>query len=248
LKEQLQYLIELQHFDARIQELQVAMRALPEKLQPARQDLAKLEGLLQGEKDQLAQTEKWRREQEGVLQQEEDSLRKAKSKLQASSSSREFAAANRELEAKRRGASDREEEVLKVIGAIDNSRKSMAEHEADVAKLREHVQAEATEIEIKVAALQKEIDSHMGGRTAIADKVSRAVLKRYEVVQLRRGVAVVAIIKGACQGCHMQIPPQLINVLARHESIENCPFCHRMVYVAEMLDASPAAPQPPQNG
>ena len=52
----------------------------------------------------------------------------------------------------------------------------------------------------------------------------------------RRGVAVVPIISGVCQGCHMSLPPQLNNMLARFESIETCPTCHRLIYRNELTE------------
>ena len=45
--------------------------------------------------------------------------------------------------------------------------------------------------------------------------------------------------KGVCQGCHMALPPQLNNILARMESIETCPRCGRLVYRKELLEPKP---------
>jgi hypothetical protein len=50
LKDQLLLLTRLQTIDARVQELRSAMVALPEKLQPAKRDLVRLEGFLQQER------------------------------------------------------------------------------------------------------------------------------------------------------------------------------------------------------
>jgi len=240
LIEQLRLLIELQQFDTKIQELQQSIRALPEKLVPAKQDLAKLEALIQGEKDQLAATEAWRRDQEGLLQQEEDAIKKAKAKLQVSANTREFAAANRELENKRKSMSEREEEILKVIEALEISRKSIAEHDADVQKLRDHVAEDEKAINEKVAELQRQIDDSIGNRGSRADKLDTMLLKKYDHVRRSRGIAVVEVLSGACTGCHMELPPQLINVISGGDSLETCPQCYRLLYREAMLDDSRA--------
>jgi predicted nucleic acid-binding Zn-ribbon protein len=234
-------LIELQRFDARIQEVQGSIRALPEKLQPAKNDLAKLEALLQQEKDGLARTEQWKRDQEGTLRDEDEGIKKAKVKLQASKNSKDYAAANRELEYKRRTTSEREEELLKVIDALETTKKSVTDHEQDVAKLRAHIEEEEREIAGKVAALQAEVDAAMGERNQLAANVEKSLLKRYDLVQSRRGIAVVPVVAGACQGCHMSLPPQLVNTVARKSSIENCPRCQRLIYVESMLKEEPPA-------
>ena len=52
----------------------------------------------------------------------------------------------------------------------------------------------------------------------------------------KRGYAVASVVKGVCRGCHMTIPPQLNNVLARFDSVESCPRCQRLLYRAEIMD------------
>ncbi len=46
--------------------------------------------------------------------------------------------------------------------------------------------------------------------------------------------------KGSCSGCHMAIPPQLSNIVARGDSLENCPQCQRLLYREAMLDDAQA--------
>ena len=70
-------------------------------------------------------------------------------------------------------------------------------------------------------------------------------LKTYDSLSQKRGYAIAPVVKGVCQGCHMALPPQLNNILARMESIESCPRCGRLVYRKELLEAAPAAEPPP---
>ena len=67
-------------------------------------------------------------------------------------------------------------------------------------------------------------------------------MKTYDTLAAKRGYAVAPVIKGVCQGCHMALPPQLNNILARMQSIETCPRCGRLVYRQDMLEPPPAAP------
>ena len=68
------------------------------------------------------------------------------------------------------------------------------------------------------------------------------VLKRYGNIRMRRGLAVVSVRNGTCQGCNMNIPPQLYNVLQRGQTVETCPSCHRIIYWEEIMKDDPAAP------
>ena len=73
------------------------------------------------------------------------------------------------------------------------------------------------------------------GRGQITGKIDAALLKRYEHCLRSRGIAVVPVREGICQGCHMKVPPQLNNILARFDSIESCPNCQRLIYRIELI-------------
>ena len=77
-------------------------------------------------------------------------------------------------------------------------------------------------------------------RDEARSRVDKQWLKIYDTLAQKRGYAVAPVVKGVCQGCHMALPPQLNNILARMESIETCPRCQRLVYRKELLEP-PAA-------
>jgi len=212
-----------------------SIEALPERLRPAKQDLAKLEAMLQQERTQVADTEKWRAEQEELVKRDEEAVRQAKSKLQQSRNTKDFAAANREVENKRRMISEREEELLKMIGAMDAARAQLAQREQDVEALRQTVAAEEATVAARTAEVTVELQQDESGREALASQVPRELLRRYEQVQRRRGIALVPVVEGMCRGCFMSLPPQLGNIIARGTSLESCPSCQRLLYRPEML-------------
>lgn len=240
MRDQLLLLLELQKLDLRVRELTAAMQALPEKLRPVRQDLAKLEGMLEVERTRLAEAETWRRTQEETMKRDEEALRAARAKVQQSRGSKDFSAASREVDNRRRSISEREEEVLKVIDAIEKSRGQIAQREQDVQALRTQLQGEEAQLDERVRELQAEVTELTTSRAELAKKSETAALKLYETALGKRGYAIAPVIKGVCQGCHMMIPPQLNNVLARMERLENCPRCLRMIYRPDFLESKPA--------
>lgn len=235
MRDQLRLLKELQAVDSRAIEVKKQMVALPEKLRPAKNDLAKLEALLAQAKNDLAATEKWKADQEAFIKREEDAVRQARAKLQQSRNTRDYGAANREVENKRRSVSEREDELLKVINAMEQTRTNIATNEAEVAKLREHVAQQEAEIAAQVAELAAQAQGFEGERKALTAQLPAELLKRYETVLKRRGIALAAVANGICQGCHMSLPPQLSNILARLQSLETCPNCQRLLYRPDML-------------
>jgi predicted nucleic acid-binding Zn-ribbon protein len=53
---------------------------------------------------------------------------------------------------------------------------------------------------------------------------------------MRRGLAMVPVKNGTCQGCNMNIPPQLFNTLQRGNSIEVCGNCNRIIYWDKLME------------
>jgi predicted nucleic acid-binding Zn-ribbon protein len=244
LKDQLRLLLKLQAIDTRVLELKTTIGGLPKPLEADKLNLAKLERMLADEKAHLAETERWRNDQEGLIASEDEAIRKAKAKLQAAKGSKDYTAANREMDNKRRARSEREDEVIKVLEALEKAKSDLEAHASHVAKLRERVTAEEQRIGQQIAELEVEATRALDGRDQIVAQIDPPLLQRYEKVHKQRGNAIVAVRGGVCQGCHMSIPPQLANQLAARKDIQFCPRCNRIIYHENALtegedDAAP---------
>lgn len=235
MKDQLRLLEDLQRFDARLQEHDSALKTLPEKLQALKNDLGKVEALLARERQQLADAEKFRRDTEMQLKTDEQTVAKSKAKMSQVKTGKDYMAAQREMEATRKMVGEREEELLKLVDAIEAYKKNVDAHEKDVAELRSLVEREEAATQTRLADINARTSGERAERDAIAAKIRPDLMKKYNHVRQRRGVAVVPVVGGVCQGCHMSIPPQLYNILQRATSIETCPNCNRIVYWDEIM-------------
>jgi predicted nucleic acid-binding Zn-ribbon protein len=246
MREQLVVLLQLQQSDIKVRELETAVTQLPAKLDPLRRDLAKLQTMLDGERGKLAETDTWRKTQQDYIDREQESLRSAKSKLQASKNSKEFNAASREVENKRKTIGDREVELKKVVEASASSSTQLEARDKDVDGLRTELTSSEEAMADQIQSLRDQLAEAVTTRDAARALVDKQWLRTYDSLVGKRGYAVAPVIKGVCQGCHMALPPQLNNILARMQSIEQCPRCGRLVYRKELLepkaeDAKPEA-------
>jgi predicted nucleic acid-binding Zn-ribbon protein len=240
MREQLVFLLQLQTADARVRELETASAQLPAKLDPLRRDLAKLQGMLDAERGKLSETEAWRRSQQDLVDREREALKQAQGKLQQSKNTKEWSAANREVDNKRKSIGDREVELRKVSDAQTTSSSALEGREKDIEALR----TQLADSEAAMAGEAGDLASKLADAKALRDSarsnVEKQWLKVYDTLLGKRGYAVAPVVKGVCQGCHMTLPPQLNNILARMQSIESCPRCARLIYRKELLDP-PAA-------
>ena len=245
MREQLVLLLQLQQSDVKVRELETATNQLPARLDPLRRDLAKLQGMLDAERDKLNETNAWRKSQQDFIDRERDALKVAQNKFQASKNTKEFNAASREVENKRKAIADREVELRKVNEATVQSTAQLESRDKDVEALRSELASSEAAMSGQLDGLKAQLAEAVGTRDAARAQVEQQWLKIYDTLAQKRGYAVAPVVKGICQGCHMALPPQLSNVLARMETIQTCPRCGRLVYRKELLEG-PAAAEPPK--
>jgi len=239
LRDQLRKLEELQGHDARIQELENSLKGIPLKLAATQNDLARVEGMLNTERQALTETERYYAEQKSLLTDDEQQVAGAKHKLSQAKNSKEYMAAQREIEQRREGLVAREAEIAKLVEAVEAKKKLLADRATDVQALRDSIEKDGEAARGRMAELQGKIDEQRAERDKLAAGVKPEILKRYGTIRMRRGLAVVSVRGGTCQGCNMNIPPQLYNVLQRGLSIEICPSCHRIIYWEDLMKGDP---------
>jgi predicted nucleic acid-binding Zn-ribbon protein len=245
VREQLVLLLQLQQSDAKVRELETAANQLPARLDPLRRDLAKLQGMLDVERDKLNETNTWRKSQQDFIDREREALKIAQNKFQASKNTKEFNAASREVENKRKAIADREVELRKVNEAAAQSTAQLESRSKDVEALRSELASSEAAMSGQLNRLKAQLAEAVGARDGARAQVELQWLKIYDTVAAKRGYAVAPVVKGICQGCHMALPPQLSNVLARMmESIQTCPRCGRLIYRKELLDQPQDAAKP----
>ena len=136
MRDQLVFLLQLQQSDVKVRELETAANQLPAKLDPLRRDLAKLQTMLDAERAKLTETDNWRKAQQDMIDKDRELLKSAQTKLQASKNSKDFGAASREVENRRKSITDREAELKKVVEASASSTAQMLTRDKDVEGVR----------------------------------------------------------------------------------------------------------------
>lgn len=239
MRDQLKWLEELQKHDAKIKELNEALAAIPAKIKATESDLARVESLLASERAQLEDARKYLNEQRGLLEFEGHQVLAAKQKLSQSKNPREATAAQREIDQTREMSQSREGEIKKLVDAVTSKEAVLAERAGEVQGLKDVVEKDRQAAEGKLAEVRGEIEKLQSEREALAANVKPDVLKRYASIRNKKGSAVSPVRNGTCSACNMNIPPQLFNVLRRGNSIETCPYCHRIVFFDETKAETP---------
>ena len=124
-----------------------------------------------------------------------------------------------------------EEEALALLERTEQDGAVSRGLEEEAKACRERAANARQEAEQTTAALRGEIAQRRRELEAIEAGIEAGLLEQYRRISPRRGgIAVVKVQAGACQGCHMQIPPQMCNEIQAGRGIFVCPHCSRILY------------------
>lgn len=231
MQEQIRLLVELQKVDAIIGEMKIKRKEGPKKVAELESDLNAVKAELEQYKSELEELKKERRAKEGFLQMEVERVHRSEERLKDIKTQKEYQALVKEVEQGKKLNASREEDILKLIADIEEREKAASE-KADSLKTREdEYKKEKETLDGELAKIDAEFDGKRKEWEGIAKKVKPNILKMYQRVSERRNAtSVVPVNKGACTGCHMNLPPQLYNQVQKGHEMLQCPACHRILY------------------
>ena len=124
-----------------------------------------------------------------------------------------------------------EEEILKILDEIDNLRIEVAQKKEALAQKEKRVSSEKEKIEGQIKAVGQKIEELNSQRSKITPNLETKILGHYErILKNKDGLALVSVENDACQGCHINLPPQVINEVKIGERIVTCESCARILY------------------
>jgi hypothetical protein len=233
VQDELVALRELQQLDLEHLELRQQLTIIPEELDSLRGDVARVSDLLERERQRLAEAEKWRLDREREVQLKNELMQKSKAKLQGARNEKESKAAQREIDAIRKAIQDCEQEAIEVMEVVEQYRKAIGEHTAEFGELEQHLADREAEAREQLVGIQDRLKLWEEKRTAIATRIPAPILRQYERIQKRLGLAVAEVQGGYCKGCNMEMLPQAYIELQRGGRLIQCANCNRILYLAE---------------
>jgi predicted nucleic acid-binding Zn-ribbon protein len=229
--EVLDVLRRLQALDDEVHDIRERRDAIVGSLNQLRKVLEQFDRGLADKRDKLAEAESWHRQKGQELETEREKLSKAKAKLSGVTRSKEYVAVNKELENIRKTIVQREDDVAKLLVAIEDFRAVIAKDEEKVRDLRTEAQQQERASKESLGGIEAKIAEVDTRRNLVTAKVDRGIVTRYtKIAAARGGVAVVPVVEGCCNGCHMRMQPHAVEQMMRGSSLTTCPHCSRYLY------------------
>jgi len=233
--QQLQTLIELQAYDARIAALEAEAARLPKQLEAIQQGLAEAKKAAEALKAKNDATRKDLRAKEKDLEVTASKRAKADAKLWEVKTNKEYTAALLEIEEIKQEKAQSEEEILALMETQE--RLAVDAREAETRHKEREAQARQDEavVKKKLEVVETELAGVRAERNTRARELPQGVLTDYErILKARAGVAVAQVNASAiCGGCRVAIRPQALQELRVARDLMRCESCGRYLYWQE---------------
>jgi uncharacterized protein len=234
LGNQIELLVSLQTIDRRLRERTEAIDVLEKQLEDIESQLAEKRSELDACQAERAQVDARRREIEALLADEESKTKDRRMRLNRIRNEKEASAVRREIELGKEESQRLEEELIAETG-IYAVLKTLTARETELQEafdgLGARRTAERTRADAEIGALSVGLDEERARRAEVASTIDPSLRQRYEgIFERKRGLAVVEIRSGNCEGCHMRVAPQLANEIQRSQRVITCPSCHRILF------------------
>lgn len=228
---QIEILASLQTVDREIKENSDRKLGLVNELQAKEQEIATKKREIAALAAIAAEKEKLRTDKDTVFQDEGRKAMDKRMRMNRIKNIKELQAVQREIDQIKQNNSVLEEEIIQIMEDIDGIKKQIESKESELSALHEEWQTKQQALSAEITSLDAAVSEAMGRRQGIATQVAGDLISRYELIFSRRGgMAVVEVAAGICQGCHMNIPPQLWNEIIKGEKVHLCPSCQRILY------------------
>lgn len=234
MQENIRLLIELQEEDSTIIRKKAVIDSLPSKLSSAEKLFKEIQSLYEKEKQKCELLEKKKKDRERGIEDINEKIKKTKAHALNIKTNKEYQAHLKEIETIEKERYAIEDEILSFMEAIEAAAKEVKAEELKMKAEKDKVEAFRKEVAEEIAEAEKELGELKVRRIAIADKIDPDVYSNYmALLEKCNGLAVVEARDEICQGCNMNIPPQMFVELKKNIEIIQCQQCDRILFCKE---------------
>jgi len=229
---QLQTLIELQGFDAKIAGLESEAARLPRQIEAIQAALSEARKSLETIKGKVDTTKKDLRTREKDLEVANVKRQKLEAKLYEVKTNKEYSAVLLEIEEAKQEKAKTEEDILNLMEMQERLGVEIKDAEQRFRTREEQARQDEAVVRKKLGAVEQELNLQRAERRSRAKDLPVGLLASYDrISKARGGVAVAAVTSAAvCGGCRVSIRPQAMQELRTTTGLILCESCGRYLY------------------
>lgn len=230
IEKEMEMLLKLQSVDYDLGELERSKDYLPEMINNLETELSETKGAFEAAEKELKEQNLRNSKLDVDLATLNQELAKLHKRMMAIKTNKEYDALTNEISNRKIRISETEEEILKILSAIDDLTERIDHYKKKLEEVEKTNSTQLTQLRHELDSIEDKIKMKKGDRKNITVRIDKRLLATYERVRKGRGDQVVVTIKKrACGACYKGIPPQIIQEIRKGEMIYTCDNCGRIL-------------------
>ena len=230
-KQDIETLVRLQEAETEIVRLQSVLEKVENQKKALALKLKKFETAFAQKKEALDSVLAECRSIEQEIQMLDDRIVKSNENLRMVKTNKEYQVLLREVDDNKKRKDSLETELLKIYETRDSLQSDADDFQKEYQLLESQVVAEQGEVDKKSVDDKELLDEYVARQREIGETLDPVLKERFmRVSKMNKGLAVAGVRNGVCQGCFMNVPPQLYIEVQRAKELISCPQCSRILY------------------
>lgn len=231
-------LYKLQVLDSKIDEIRQMRGDSPLKVKDLEDELVGLQTRKEKIDAEINTFNEQISEKKNIIAEAKEKLKKYNDQQNKVRNNREFEALSKQIEYEELETQLSDKRIKEYSIEIKKRQDQIAELDEEIKEKKQDFESSKNELDSIISDTERDEQTLKDIRTTIEEKIEKRLLKAYLRIRkgLRNGLAVVPVIREACDGCHNRIPPQRQIDIESKKKIIVCEFCGRILVDDEIVN------------
>jgi predicted nucleic acid-binding Zn-ribbon protein len=239
-KEQISALVKLQQIEIEISNIKEKLGKVNQRFEELDGKQLNLKQVLEQQESTIKEMNHQYRAYESDAQANLDRIKKSEAKLHSVKTNKEYQSSLKEIDDLKEKNSKLEDEMIEFLERIEEADRALKAKSAAYAALKTEIQTEKETIQREAQEQRLQLDKLNAQWKTLSESIDAELLDTFNRIKANQTnkIGIVAVSSSVCQGCHMNIPPQLYNELQRGDKLQRCPICERIIYWEDQEERS----------
>jgi len=231
-QEQIASLVKLQKIEIEISRLKAELSTVDHRIETLDNNLLEAKQSIENQKSSIDELNQKYRAYESDVQMHLDRIKKSEAKLSASKTNKEYQSSLKEIDDLKDMNSKKEDDMIEFLDRIEEAENVLKAKTAEFSELESKMKTEKDIIQGEAEENRQRLDNLGVEWETVSGSINAEMLAAFNRIKANQTdkIGIVAVKDAVCQGCHLNIPPQMYNELQRGDSLKRCPICERIIY------------------
>ena len=227
----LEALVKLQSIDSELDELKKVRGALPDEVMDLEDEIAGYQTRIDKQNGELQEFERGISNNRTAIKDAEKLIQKYEEQQMNVRNNREYDAITKEIELQKLEIQILEKRIKEAYEKIEAKKEEIEGTKGIQDEREKDLESKKKELEVITQESEDDEKKLEKARASAAKNVEERILKSYDKVRnnMRNGLAVVPVKRGACGGCFNIVPPQKQAEIREKKKLIVCEHCGRIL-------------------